>query len=114
MKEPFVVNRAAAILVPRKPFFDWLRSLPDPLELSPEASEEYTSVYLLPEYEDDNQKRSVLEGCFNTPFEEVLCGWWTVVDDWPNTKDYQTFAEWFDVKMCSIVCDVVEGRLARE
>jgi hypothetical protein len=66
-------------------------------------------VCLLPEYEDDNQKRSVLEGCFSALFEEVLAGWWTVVDDWPNTKDYQTFAEWFDVKMYSMVCDVAVG-----
>ena len=114
MKEPRTVNRSSAILVPKKPFFEWLRSLPDPMELSPEESEQYSTLYLLPEFEDEDEQREVIQMCFNTLFEDVLFGWWTVVDDWPNTQDYQTFTEWFDVKMYSMVCDAVEEGLVRE
>jgi hypothetical protein len=113
MKEPLGVNRAAALLVPKKPFFDWLRSLPDPMELSPAMYEEYSTVYLLPEFEDDVEKRDVLRICFTTLFEEVLVGWWTVEDDWPDTRHFKIFTDWFDVKMYSMVLDTVEAPLER-
>jgi hypothetical protein len=113
MKEPLGVNRAAALLVPKMPFFDWLRSLPDPMDLSPATYEEYSTVYLVPEFEDDVEKRVVLERSFTTLFEEVLVGWWTVEDDWPDTRDYKIFTDWFDVKMYSMVLDTVEDSISR-
>ena len=75
--------------------------------------EEYSTVYLVPEFEDDVEKISVLGTCFTTLFEEVLDGWWTVEDDWPDTRDFKTFTDWFDVKMYSMVLDAVEGSIAR-
>ena len=113
MKQLLGVNRAAAVLVPKKPFFEWLSSLPDPIELSPAAYEEYSTVFLVPEFEDEIEKRVVLERSFATLFTEALVGWWTDVDDWPDTLNFQIFTDWFDVKMYSMALDTVEARIVR-
>ena len=113
MKQLLGVNRAAAVLVPKKPFFEWLSSLPDPIELSPAAYEEYSTVFLVPEFEDEIEKRVVLERSFATLFTEALVGWWTDVDDWPDTLNFQIFTDWFDVKMYSMVLDTVEDSISR-
>lgn len=114
MKKPRLVNRAAIILTPKRPFYEWLRALPDPIELTPEVCKEYSAVYLVPEYEDSKEQQAVLKSCFSIVFEEVLVGWWTFADQWPDTKDLKLFLEWFDVTMYAMVFDLVKAQLERE
>lgn len=51
MKQPLGFNRAVAILVLKKPFFDWLRLLLEPIETSRGAYDDHSTVSLAPKFE---------------------------------------------------------------
>ena len=50
-----MLNRVAVIVKRKKPFFDWLKALPDPCDVTPEEADDDSTVYLFPEYEDDSE-----------------------------------------------------------
>lgn len=76
------INRAAVVVRPKAPFFDWARSLEGGL---PKATEPWTSVYLVDAGENEEPSR-VLRSCFASIFEEQLEAWQLDVDAWP-TRD---------------------------
>ncbi|NNE35614.1 MAG: hypothetical protein HKN13_10265 [Rhodothermales bacterium] len=99
-----MLNRGAIIVRPKQPYMDWATSLDDS-GLVPDRNEERT-VYLVPEYEDDDEAMAVLSRAYEMIFEEELNGWHTVVEDWPQNRTLATFLEWFDVEFHSIVDDL--------
>jgi len=107
MKE---IDRSILTVRAKEPFLDWLHSLPDPDPVKYILNEvnRDQSAYLLPEYEDDNKKESLLKKYFSKIFEEQLNGWWVDPDAWPSKRDLKTFKEWFDVKFHSVVLDLVD------
>ena len=109
-----MVNRSVVLIRPKEPFFQWLRSLPDPCELSIEDYNDDSTAYLLPEYEDDIEQTEVLEQYYDLIFEEVLGGWWTVEGDWPPTRNFATFNDWFSCEFHSLVIDLVADPLIVE
>jgi hypothetical protein len=48
-----MINRSVVVAVAKEPFMEWLRSLPDPEDLSLEKINEDCSAYLIPAYVDD-------------------------------------------------------------
>ncbi|MGB6866229.1 MAG: hypothetical protein WBE11_11105 [Candidatus Aminicenantaceae bacterium] len=107
MKE---IDRSILTVRAKEPFLDWLHSLPDPDPVKYILNEvnRDQSAYLLPEYEDDNKKESLLKKYFSKIFEEQLNGWWVDPDAWPSKRDLKTFKEWFDVEFHSVVLDLVD------
>lgn len=105
------VNRCVAIIKVKQPFIDWLKSLPDPEEITIEEVNLDNSAFLLPEYEENNKTLTILKHFHNVIFEEQLMGWWTNQDDWPKNRGFNTFVKWFDVEFHSIVFDLVDEPL---
>ena len=81
------INRAATVVRPKTPFFDWARSLEGGL---PEATEAWTAVYLVEAAEDEKPSR-ILPRCFAAIFEEQLEGWHRVSDNWPTPRTLSVF-----------------------
>ncbi|MHC1698751.1 MAG: hypothetical protein AB9919_11970 [Geobacteraceae bacterium] len=109
-----MVNRGLVIATAKEPFREWLRSLPDPTDVSLEEINEDCTAYLIPEFEDDAQRDRVLKKFFILIFEDQLAGWWTREEDWPQKRDVRTFRKWFDLQFHAVVEDLVDGVLFDE
>ena len=63
-------------------------------------------VYLLPEYEDAESEREVLEDFWPELFAAMLTCWLTDEQQWPKDRTREMFREWFDVQMYPAVDDL--------
>jgi len=109
-----LLNRSVLIVRAKEPFRQWINSLPDPDDVTLEELNEDSTAYLVPEYDDDNQRDRILSKIFKDIFEEQLDGWWQDEKDWPVKRDLRTFKKWFDVEFHSVVIDVVDAVLIDE
>ena len=104
-----VLNRGVLIVRPKKPYLDWAASLDDS-GLLPEVSGERT-VYLVFDFETDDEAEEVLETVYSEVFERELFGWHTNEEDWPKRRDLRTFKEWFSIELHSVVEDLCAEEL---
>jgi len=109
-----MINRSVVIVKARQPFLQWLRSLPDPADVTLEQVNQDNASYLLPDYETDNEGKEILRQYFDLIFEEQLAGWWRDETAWPSRRDLATFMQWFDVEFHSVVLDLVDEPLLHE
>ena len=109
------VNRAALIVKPKKPYVEWANGLDDhgpKLRLDDPRWE--NTIYLLSEVMREGDARALLREHYPTIFEQELASWHLVVKDWPPHRDFETFSQWFEVKMCSMVVDLCNDSLTSE
>jgi len=99
-----MINRSAVVLSPKQPYIDWAEGLDDsgisPSELNDK------SVYLLPEYDDDDEAMEMLTRAYGALFECELENWHLVMDDWPKNRTFAMFREWFDIQMHGVIHDL--------
>jgi hypothetical protein len=81
--------------------------------LVPEAAGEQT-VYLIPGFDDEGEAWEILERIYDEIFERELYGWHTVRSDWPQDRTLDTFCEWFDIELHSVVEDLCDWDLLDE
>jgi hypothetical protein len=104
------INRAAVVVRPKAPFFEWARSLEGGL---PEGTEPWTSVYLV-EAGDNEEPSRVLRRCFASIFEEQLEAWHRNPDDWLKPRSMAMFREWFDAEVVDLVFDLGRGAIEHD
>src|SRR3990167_5070243 len=104
-----MLNRAALIIRPKQPFLDWAASLDDS-GLVPDVTGEQP-VYLIPEFESDDEGQEVLRQVYAEIFERELDGWHTDPSAWPQKRDFKTFRQWFSVELHSVVEDLMGDAL---
>jgi hypothetical protein len=110
-----IIDRAAVIVTPKKPFYDWANSLEPQESITEDELDEKETVYLLPERDSNEQIAKLLQRSFwREIFEQELFAWHTDESGWPENLSYATFREWFDVKICSMVFDVAKGAILKE
>lgn len=107
-----MLNRAAVIARPKQPYLDWAKGLDDS-GLAPDADGEQT-VYLIPEYWDDDEAWAMLERIYSIIFESELQGWCTDETTWPTPRDFAMFKEWFAIELHSVVEDLVDDEIVDE
>ena len=69
------------------------------------------TVYLVPEFDDDDGAQKVLKRVFAEFFERELFGWHTDESAWPRKRTLAMFHERFEVEFHSVVEDLCEGEL---
>jgi hypothetical protein len=74
----------------------------------PEIDGEKT-VYLVAEYESDEDGWQVLSECWEEIFENELSGWHTDERAWPKGRTFEMFKAWFVIEMHSVVEDLCTG-----
>jgi len=99
-----MINRCVVILRPRQPYLDWADSLNDGGTL-PSVDGEKTA-YLLPSNEMDHDGSITIEQCYEGLFESELAGWHLIEEDWPESRTYEMFRQWFSVEWHSLVEDL--------
>ena len=106
-----MINRSAVTIKAKEPFLNWLKSLSDPPAVTLNEVNQDSNVYLLPEYEVDDEQGDIVAECYDLIFEEELASWWTVRKDWPPQRNLETFKKWFDIEFHSVVIDIVDAPL---
>ena len=109
-----MLNRCVVTIRAKEPLHAWLQSLPDCDDITLEEVNRETTAYLLPVYEDDAEKESLLAQFFDLLFEEELAGWWLAKDAWPTDRSFGVFKSWFDVDFHSVVVDLEDAPLLDE
>jgi len=109
-----MVNRAVLITIAKEPFIEWLLSLPEPFHITLDEINEDRTAYLIPEYDDENQRDRIIKKIFGNIFENQLAEWWTREEEWPQKRDLRTFRKWFDLQFHTVVEDLVDDRLVDE
>ena len=99
------INRAVVIIRKKKPFFDWLKSLPDGHNL-PGAREDLSAgepdCYLIDASESDEVLLKRLRQHSVAIFEHQMDGWWTDEKDWEQDLSWKNFRRWFDYEIASL------------
>ena len=109
-----MLNRGVMIVSAKEPLVQWLKSLPDPCDMTLEEINTDCTAYLVPGFECEQEREKFLKKCFGTVFENELAEWWTHEEDWPQKRDLRTFRKWFDLRYCSVVEDLVDDVLVDE
>ena len=103
-----VINRSAVIIRPLPPDLAWAKQ-DDTTNIAERVFEDLRTaphVYLLPEYEDAESEREVLEDFWPELFAAMLNCWLTDEQQWPKDRTREMFREWVDVQMCPVVDDL--------
>ncbi len=99
-----MLNRGVLIVRPKQPYLDWAAQLDDS-GVVPDPESEAT-VYLIPEFESDDEAWEILEDVYVEVFERELDSWHTDESAWPDNRTLAMFKEWFDIKLHSVVEDL--------
>lgn len=109
-----LVNRSALTIIPRQPYVDWANTLDDGPKLDITDPHHEYDVYLVDEIADGDDLNWVLHEYYPRIFYEALMDWHTDQKDWPKTCDFETFQQWFEVRVCSGVFDLCRGKIRTE
>jgi len=107
-----MINRCAVLVQPAQPFLEWLRRVdPTSAELTLEDLRREPTIYLLPEWETEQEALQHLARVCSDIFEEQLNGWFRVPSVWPQERNLNAFLRWFDCSFHSMVVDLCDERL---
>src|SRR2546425_1830114 len=95
-----VVNRTAVSVTGAQPYIDWiLKTDADANKdmLTVARARPFGSVFLLPEFELEEDVQEWIEENAPWIFEFQLEAWTDDQSAWPQTRDLKTFREWFRI-----------------
>src|SRR5215510_1475516 len=102
----------AIVVRPVQPFLDWLHRVdPTSAQLTLEDLRREPTIYLLPEWETEDEALEHLAEVSSEIFKEQLNGWYRVPSVWPEDRELNAFLRWFDCSFHSMVFDVCDERL---
>ena len=106
------INRQVAIIKPKKPYVDWINSLPGTDEPSSiESLNADCTAFLLPNFDDDEESMKHVINIYQKFFEIELGSWSSDENYWPKKRDYNIFDQWFAIEFHSEVFDFGEGKI---
>ena len=95
----------------KEPMMAWLKSIPheDHEMLSQVTADDINqdcSVYLAPEFDDEEAVVTYLDSVKLELFDELLAEWTEDEKQWPQHRSIQLFDEWFYLEYHSVVFDL--------
>lgn len=110
------INRAAAIVIPQQPMLDWINTtpakLPDDYTLA-QLQKENTSVFLIAEFETQDDVFAWFRKDCKDALSELLIGWVTDPALWPEVN-WKTFETFFEIRIETLVFDMGEDDIFRD
>ena len=105
-----VVNRCAVGIYPSPKLLDWARQLELDVDVAG-ASE--PCLYLIPDYDTQEEAEEILEEVYEAIFEAELDYWHRDTATWPAERTYEVFRKWFEVCFYPLIQDLVGTSLCR-
>ena len=112
-----VLNRTAVSVTGGDPYIAWTRGADSDAGrgmLTVRRAKPYGSVFLLPEFEAEEDVQEWVEENATLLFEFQLAAWTDDESAWPATRDLKTFRQWFRVDIHSVVVDVADDDIEGE
>jgi len=111
-----MLNRSLITVFAREPFLDWLRGLPEPIaaEATLELINAESTAYLVPRYDDEDERDEIFEDIYDMLFEHQLSSWCAEDEHWPADRTLPMFESWFEVQWHPFVEDVLDEPLEEE
>ena len=111
-----IINRNAVLISYKKPFINWVIQTDSEHKLDVRAhmKEEEYSVYLLPEFGDEREMWNILEEWYIDIFLNELESWCLDESLWPKVRTFDVFKEWFEVKVYTMIYDLVNGNIIKD
>lgn len=111
----YEINRSVITLIPQEPFWAWLHTLPDTNleDYELEGLQEDANAYLIKPCEDIDEAWDEVMANLEQLFSAELADWCEDPAQWPDLHP-DIFAEWFDVRLSSILTDLCAGDIERE
>jgi hypothetical protein len=110
-----LVKRAAITVKSKKPYITWANSLDEDWVRIGEDFTPEGCVYLIGDVADviPLDRDVIVQPYFKAIFEEELNSWHRREGEWPSSRTYETFLEWFEVEVHSMVLDLQGSRMIR-
>ena len=112
-----VVNRTAISVTGAQPYIDWTRQTDSDATrgtLTGARAKPYGSVFLLPEFELEEDVLEWVEENASWLFEFQLSAWTEDEASWPKARDLNMFREWFRVDIHNLVADMGDDEIEGE
>jgi hypothetical protein len=112
-----VLNRTAVSIVGSKPYIDWTRRNDADANrgtLTVARAKTYGSVFLLPEFELEEDVQEWVEENAGWLFEFQLSAWTEDESLWPESRDLRMFRQWFRIDVHSVVVDAGDDQIEVE
>ena len=111
----YSINRQVAIIKPKKPYIDWINSLPGmDVPFDSESLKKDCTAILLPHLDNDEESLKYLKTIYTEIFDIELDSWYSDKRFWPKKRNFALFIEWFDVEFHSEVLDPLENDIEKE
>jgi hypothetical protein len=107
-----MLNRGVLIVRPKQPYLDWAAALDDS-GLAAGLEGEGT-VYLIPNFDDEDDGWGIVEEVYAEVFENELLGWHRDESDWPRQRNLEKFLAWFEVELYPVVVDLGQDEIVDE
>ena len=109
-----LINRSAFAILPLQSFVDWANAqgedeLNQPMSLAEHRAE--GSVYLIEEFQSEEDVQHQLELHFAKIFENELAAWDEFGDNWPGNRSLELFSQWFEVQPQVMAVDLLKTPL---
>jgi len=103
----WMLNRSALVVMPKSPFLHWLHSVdPTSSDLGLNDLRHDPTIYLIDDYDHDDDAMALVEAAFDAIFEEQLAGWWQDESVWPDNRTFDMFCQWFEYRLHSMLIDL--------
>lgn len=106
------INRTALIIKPKKPFFEWLKSI-DPKDDVLDDYMDDPDVNLLPDFEEIDQIENWIKKNFDAIFRDQMNQWYTEEDLWVQNRTLKLFNKWFEYSMHTMIWDTLNKPILR-
>lgn len=112
-----VVNRTAVTVTGAQPYIEWTRQHNADRDgglLTVQRTKLYGSVFLLPEFDFEEDVQEWIEESAGWLFEFQLSNWTDDESAWPANRDLRMFRSWFRVDVHNVVVDVADDEIEGE
>lgn len=106
------VRRSALVLHPKEPFMDWIKRVEPGIQLQEPNLE--GDVYLLPDFEEQEDMRRWLSKKYDLLFSDQLTNWFANESVWPQKRTFSMFQDWFSFSFHTMVWDTLESPLDKD
>jgi len=107
-----LLNRTVMVVRPRQPYIDWANSFEEgaPI-LTLDNARRAGMAFLIPDFEMEEETSAFIVASSQEIFQAELAAWMDEPERWPENRDFETFLDWFDVEIHSMVFDLGEDPL---
>jgi hypothetical protein len=110
-----LINRTLLTLRPNENFLEWLHQTSEEnAKVEEEELWEDSNAYLIKEVDSESDLEEILKSRYQELFVAELSDW--VEDDqlWPEDLSFETFCEYFQVEVQTVVIDLVDSPINKE